>query len=85
MYRQAKPSLADVIVGTTAMAAMALLGDEASSSFSKARAYVQRFSEIDACAQAAGEVENFTKVCGRLVHEAVNLRKACWPGTCVPS
>lgn len=60
--RQDSPSLADIVVGVTAKAVVASLGEGgAASSFVKAKAYVQRVGELAACTQAASSMGAFTE------------------------
>lgn len=74
---QDSPSLADVVVGVTARAVVALLGDgEAASAFPKVQAYLQRLGKIKACMRGAVDVGTFTKVSPR------NLRLGV--STCCP-
>lgn len=62
MQWQGAPSLADLVVGVTAQAAVARLGsDEAASAFPKTQSYLQRFEKVEACIQAASDVGAFTK------------------------
>lgn len=61
-HRQDAPSLADIVVGVTAKAALSSLGEgETASSFGKTKAYVQQVVEIDACAQAAKAIGVFAE------------------------
>lgn len=60
--RQDAPSLADIVVGVTAKAAVSSLGEgDAASAFAKTKAYAQRVGEIDACVQAANAVSVFAE------------------------
>lgn len=63
---QDSPSLADVVVGVTTKAAMALLGDGGEASvFPKVQAYLQRLGQIEACVRGAADVGTFTKASPR--------------------
>ncbi|CAN0391152.1 unnamed protein product, partial [Laminaria digitata] len=60
------PSLADLVVGVTAQAAIAWLGSgKAASAFPKVQSYLQRFEKIEACTQAASDLGTFTKASQR--------------------
>lgn len=60
--RQDAPSLADIVVGVTAKAAVSSLGEgDAASAFDKTKEYVQRVGEIDACAHAANTISVFAE------------------------
>lgn len=56
------PSLADIVVGVTAKAVVASLGEGvAASSFLKVKAYVQRLEDLAAYAHAANAAGAFTE------------------------
>ena len=59
---QDKPSLSDLVVGTTTRAAFSQLKDAEVSSFPRIEAYVKRLEGFDAFAQAAAGVDEFIKV-----------------------
>ncbi|CAM9393416.1 unnamed protein product [Ectocarpus fasciculatus] len=57
-----EPSLADIVVGVTAKAAITALGEaEATSTLAKVLAYAKRCGEMLACQQAASTIDAFTK------------------------
>ena len=62
-HRQDAPSLADIVVGVTARAIVASLGEtKADPGFGKVRVYAQQVGELDACAKAAAALAVFTDV-----------------------
>ncbi|CAB1103032.1 unnamed protein product [Ectocarpus sp. CCAP 1310/34] len=61
-----EPSLADIVVGVTAQAAITVLGEaEATSTLAKVLAYAQRVGEMPACKQAASTIDTFIKASAR--------------------